>query len=121
VLLEGLEVAFIVLTFSAVANSLGPVLSGAGLAVVVVVAAGIVLRAPLSRVPENALKFVVGAMLTTFGLFWSVEGLGVDWPLADGAIPLILLYVLAGSLGLVVLLRQSGTTKFLNRPMRRNV
>jgi uncharacterized membrane protein len=107
VLLEGLEVIFIVVTFGAASGGFGPALLGATLAVVIVVAAGIVLRAPLSRVPENSLKFVVGAMLTTFGLFWSVEGLGIDWPLEDGAIPLILVYVLACSALLVAALRRT--------------
>jgi len=107
VLLEGLEVVFIVVTFGAVSGGLGAAVLGAALAVVIVVAAGMVLRAPLSRVPENSLKFVVGAMLTTFGLFWSVEGLGIDWPLADGAIPLILVYVLVCSALLVAALRRT--------------
>src|SRR6266568_9583622 len=106
VLLEGLEVVFIVLTFGAVEGTLAPALLGAALAVLIVGAGGIALRAPLSRVPENALKFVVGAMLSTFGLFWSVEGLGIDWPLEDGAISLILLFVLAGSVSLISLLKQ---------------
>jgi uncharacterized membrane protein len=102
VLLEGLEVVFIVITFGAVAGSLAPAALGAGLAIAIVVAAGIALRAPLTRVPENTLKFVVGAMLTTFGLFWSIEGLGIEWPLSDAAIPLILLYILA--VGVVLIL-----------------
>ena len=106
VLLEGLEVVFIVLTFGAVAGSFVPAVVGAALAIVIVVAAGVALRAPLTRVPENRLKFVVGAMLTTFGLFWSMEGLGIEWPLADVAIPFILLYVVVASIGLVRLLQQ---------------
>jgi uncharacterized membrane protein len=106
VLLEGLEVVFIVLTFGAIEGTFAPALLGAALAVLIVVAGGVALRAPLSRVPENALKFVVGAILTTFGMFWSVEGMGIDWPLEDGAIPLILLFVLAGSVCLISLLKQ---------------
>jgi uncharacterized membrane protein len=106
VLLEGLEVVFIVLTFGAVAGAFAPAVAGAALAIAIVVAVGVAVRAPLTRVPENRLKFVVGAMLTTFGLFWSLEGLGIEWPLADGAIPFILLYVVVASIGLVLLLEQ---------------
>ncbi len=106
VLLEGLEVVFIVLTFGAVAGSFAPAVVGAALAIAIVVSAGVMLRVPLTRVPENRLKFVVGAMLTTFGLFWSMEGLGIEWPLADGAIPFILLYVVVASIGLVQILQQ---------------
>ena len=122
VLLEGLEVVFIVVTFGAMSGGLGPAVLGAALAAVTVVAAGVVLRTPLSRVPENSLKFVVGAMLTTFGLFWSVEGLGIDWPLDDGAIPLILAYVLACAALLVGALRRasSGRRAVLARAPRSN-
>ncbi len=121
-LLEGLEVVFIVVTFGAMSGGLGPAVLGAALAAVTVVAAGVVLRTPLSRVPENSLKFVVGAMLTTFGLFWSVEGLGIDWPLEDGAIPLILAYVLACAALLVAALRRapSGREAVLVRGPRSN-
>ena len=106
VLLEGLEVVFIVLTFGAVAGSFTPAVVGAALAIAIVASVGAALRVPLTRVPENRLKFVVGAMLTTFGLFWSMEGLGIDWPLADGAIPFILVYVVVASIGLVLLLQR---------------
>ena len=106
VLLEGLEVAFIVIAFSAIAGSIAPALVGTSLAVVVVVGAGIALRSPLSRVPENQLKFVVGALLTSLGLFWSVEGLGIAWPIADeGAIPLIIAFVIVDSMSFVYVLR----------------
>jgi len=89
VLLEGLEVAFIVITFgsSATATSgLGGIPSaalGATAAGLLVILAGALVRAPLTRVPENTLKFVVGIMLTTFGTFWTVEGFGVSWPFSD--------------------------------------
>jgi uncharacterized membrane protein len=106
VVLEGLEVVFIVLAFGAISGSLTPALLGTSLAILSVVVAGVALRAPLSRVPENQLKFAVGALLTTLGLFWSVEGLGIAWPIADeGAIPLILFYVLVDSFSLAWLLR----------------
>jgi uncharacterized membrane protein len=125
VLLEGLEVVFIVLTFGAVAGSFAPAVVGAALAIAVVVAAGVALRAPLTRVPENRLKFVVGAMLTTFGLFWSMEGLGIEWPLGDGAIPFILAYVVAASVGLVLVLqlrqKRPRPAKSQDAAVRRNV
>ena len=76
VLLEGLEVVFIVLTFGATQQRVGLAAAAAALAVVVVTAAGLLIRAPLQRVPENQLKFVVGVMLTSFGIFWSAEGAG---------------------------------------------
>jgi uncharacterized membrane protein len=106
VLLEGLEVAFIVVAFGAIAGSVAPALVGTSLAIVAVVAAGIALRSPLSHVPENRLKFVVGALLTSLGLFWSVEGLGIAWPMADeGAIPLIIVFVVVDSFSFAYLLR----------------
>src|SRR5207247_5554472 len=74
VLLEGLEVAFIVLTFGSTQGSIPLAAAGAAAAIVLVVAAGVVVRGPLSRVPENTLAFAVGVMLTTFGTFWGAEG-----------------------------------------------
>ena len=101
VLLEGLEVAFIVVTFGASANLLGPAILGATLAGLLVVAIAVVVHRPLARVPENAMKFVVGVMLTGFGTFWSGEGIGIAWPGEDLAIVLILagylLLALAGA------------------------
>ena len=79
VLLEGLEVAFIVVTFGASAGQFGPAALGAALAGVLVLLVGLAVRRPLARVPENGLKFVVGLMLTTFGVFWAGEGIGVKW------------------------------------------
>ena len=89
VLLEGLEVAFIVITFGVSAGALGPAALGAAIAAVAVLAVAAVVRRPLAMVPENTLKFVVGLMLVTFGTFWAGEGLGVDWPAGDLAIVLI--------------------------------
>jgi hypothetical protein len=83
VLLEGLEVAFIVLTFGAIDHKVGLASIAALVAVAIVTAAGFALRKPLARVPENTLKFSVGIMLTAFGIFWGVEGVaGADqkWP-----------------------------------------
>jgi len=85
VLLEGLEVAFIVITFGiqisgkGQGNGIAIASLAAALAFVVVVAIGAAVRAPLQRIPENTLKYVVGIMLTTFGTFWGGEGLGIVW------------------------------------------
>jgi uncharacterized membrane protein len=106
VFLEGLEVAFIVLTFGSTQGSIPLAAAGAVAALVLVAVVGVAIRAPLSRVPENTLKFAVGALLTTFGAFWGAEGAGVAWPGQDLAILGILAVVLAAALGLVTLLRQ---------------
>jgi uncharacterized membrane protein len=100
VLLEGLEVAFIVVTFGSTQGRLGLAAAAAAAAVVVVVAVGLVVRGPLERVPENNLKFVVGLLLTTFGIFWAGEGAGVDWPGGDVAILGIVAFLAAISFGL---------------------
>jgi uncharacterized membrane protein len=105
VLLEGLEVAFIVVTFGANQHQIPLAVLGAVAAVLVVTGAGVAVRAPLARVPENAMKFAVGAMLTSFGTFWGAEGAGVDWPGSDAAILVLLAVVLAASLCAVRLLR----------------
>ena len=80
VLLEGLEVVFIVIAFGTAQGQLGLAALGAAAAVVLVLAAGVIARGPLSRVPENNLKFGVGLLLTSFGCFWAAEGTGVHWP-----------------------------------------
>jgi uncharacterized membrane protein len=89
VLLEGLEVVFIVLSFGADRHMLLAV-AGAAAAVAATAVAGVALHRPLARVPENTTKFVVGLMLTTFGSFWGGEGVGVRWPGSDAAIPVLL-------------------------------
>jgi uncharacterized membrane protein len=106
VLLEGLEVAFIVLTFGSAQGSIPLAALGAGVAVVLVAVAGIVAHAPLARIPENTLKFAVGTLLTTFGIFWSVEGAGATWPGDDAALPVVLAFVIAMSFGFVAALRR---------------
>jgi uncharacterized membrane protein len=106
VLLEGLEVAFIVVTFGSNQHNVPLAVVAAVAAVLVVVAAGFAAHAPLSRVPENTLKFAVGVMLTTFGMFWGAEGAGADWPGGDAAILVLIAFTLATALGLVVLLRR---------------
>ena len=94
VLLEGLEVVFIVLTFGANQHNVGAAVIGAAAAIVVVTVTGIVVRAPLAKVPENWMKFAVGIMLTSFGTFWGAEGAGVSWPGNDAAL-LVLVPVVA--------------------------
>jgi uncharacterized membrane protein len=107
VLLEGLEVALIVLTFGANAHRIGLAAAAAGTAVLVVVLTGIAVRAPLARVPENTLKFGVGVLLTSFGIFWSSEGAGASWPGGDAALLVIVPGLLLVSLAIVVWLRRS--------------
>jgi uncharacterized membrane protein len=99
VLLEGLEVVFIVLTFGASQHQVPLAAAAALLAVVVVAGMAAMVRAPLSRVPENTMKFVVGVMLCSFGIFWGGEGAGAHWPGGDAA----LLVLVPGVAGLAIL------------------
>jgi uncharacterized membrane protein len=106
VVLEGLEVAFIALTFGTNENDL-PVAAVAALAAVGVVAAGgFAVRAPLARVPENAMKFAVGVMLTAFGTFWGAEGAGARWPGGESALGGVVVSVALLAVGLVAVLRR---------------
>src|SRR5882724_10792519 len=86
VLLEGLEVVFVVVAISAGRGTLLAASAGALAACLMVIGAGLVMRHPLARVPENTLKFAVGVVLSAFGVFWIGEGLGVPWPGEDLAI-----------------------------------
>jgi uncharacterized membrane protein len=104
VLLEGLEVVFIVITFGANQRNVGAAVIGAAAAVLVVTVTGILVRAPLARVPENAMKFAVGIMLTSFGIFWGAEGAGVEWPGHDAALLALVPLVALVSLGYTALL-----------------
>ena len=110
-LLEGLEVVFIVLTFGSAQGSIPLAAAGAAAALVLVAGVGVAVRAPLARVPENAMKFAVGVMLTTFGIFWSVEGAGADWPGSDAAILGVLGFVGLSSFVLVRLLQRERRTQ----------
>jgi Ca2+/H+ antiporter, TMEM165/GDT1 family len=98
VLLEGLEVAFIVVTFGAAGGQLGPALLGSGLAAILVLTVGIAIRRPLARLPENQMKFGVGLMLVSFGTFWAGEGVGIAWPGSDMSIFLLFAGYLVTSL-----------------------
>ena len=103
-LLEGLEVAFIVITLGVNQGATAIAAAGAAVALVVVVTVGALVRHPLSRVPENTLKFVVGVMLTSFGTFWAGEGVGIDWPGADASLAGLIVLTVAWSLAFTRLL-----------------
>ena len=106
VLLEGLEVAFIVVTFGSTQGNIGLAALGAAAALVLVLIVGVLVSAPLARVPENTLKFAVGTMLTTFGIFWSAEGAGAHWPGDDASLPGVLGFVVLISFAAVAMLRR---------------
>jgi len=106
VVLEGLEVVFIVIAIGAGRGLLLPAGLGALAACLLVLAAGLLLRRPLARVPENTLKFGVGVMLTAFGVFWCGEGLGIAWPGGDLALLAFALLFLAAGLGSAARLRR---------------
>lgn len=105
VMLEGLEVAFIVIAVGAGHSVLGAASLGALVAFVVVLAIGAFVHRPLARVPENGLKFGVGVMLSAFGVFWTGEGLGVMWPGGDLALFVFAALFLAVGQGLSLTLR----------------
>ena len=112
VLIEGLEVAIIVVTFGAASTSaLGFAATGAAAAVVLVVLIGLALKQPASRVPENTMKFVVGIMLTSFGTFWTGEGLGIAWWGADLSLLILAAFYLAVSAVLVTAARAPRTVR----------
>ncbi len=89
VVLEGVEVVFIVIAVGAGGNALVPAGIGAMAACLLVAILGVVIHRPLARIPENTLKFAVGILLSAFGMFWTAEGLGFNWPGEDLAIPVI--------------------------------
>jgi len=104
VLLEGIEVILIVTVLAARPGGLAPAMIGSALALSAVLAVGYRLRAPLQRIPETHLKYVVGIVLSAFGVFFAAEGLGVSWPFDDLALAYIALIVLAVSQAQVAVL-----------------
>jgi uncharacterized membrane protein len=106
VLLEGLEVVFIVVAVSTRPGMRLAAGAGALAACLLVAGIGAIVRRPLARIPENVLKFVVGVMLSAFGIFWVGEGLGVDWPGDDLAIVAFAVLILAVALGAAGLARR---------------
>lgn len=106
VLLEGLEVAFIVLTFGTIQHRIGLASIAAVSAVVIVAAAGFAVHKPLSKVPENTMKFTVGVLLTSFGIFWGAEGSGATWPGDNVALLYLIPFVALVSLLLILVLRR---------------
>jgi uncharacterized membrane protein len=92
VLLEGLEVVFIVVALGSAQDAVGLAAAGAGVAVLLVMALGVAVHRPLSRVPENGLKLAVGLALTSFGCFWAAEGVGVEWPGGEASLPALVAY-----------------------------
>ena len=117
VVLEGLEVAFIALTFGSNQRDIPLAAIAAVAAVLVVCVAGFAVRAPLARVPENTLKFVVGVMLTSFGMFWGAEGAGARWPGSDASLLVLAPVVATYALGLVAILRRSGAPAGADEPL----
>ena len=107
VLLEGLEVVFVVIAVGAGQGLLVPASLGALAACLLVVIVGAVVHRPLARVPENSLKFGVGVMLSSFGVFWTGEGLGIVWPGQDLMIPLLVFLFFGLGWALTASLRQS--------------
>ncbi len=110
VLLEGLEVVFITLTSATNDHDVGLAAIPAVAAVLVVAGIGFAVRAPLARVPENAMKFVVGIMLTGFGTFWGAEGAGANWPGNDAALPVVVLAIAVFAFALVAMMRKLAAT-----------
>ena len=106
VLLEGLEVVFIVISFGSAQGRLGLAAAGAAAALVLVVVAGVLARGPLERVPENTIKFAVGLLLTSFGCFWGAEGAGVHWPGDELSLLAVVAFIGATSFVLVRLFRR---------------
>jgi len=121
VLLEGLEVVFIVVTFGIIQKGSNPqafslAIWAAVSAVVLVAIAGFAIHKPLSKVPENTMKFIVGTLLTSFGIFWGAEGAGAEWPHKDLSLLVIIPFVILLSFGLIEFLK---VRKAKNLPVRK--
>ncbi len=100
--LEGMEAIFIVITFGLSSKSMSSAVIGALLATFVVILAGVLLRAPLTKIPENTMKFIVGLMLTSFGAFWLGESFHVNWPQSDLSILYMVITLLVFSWLIVI-------------------
>jgi uncharacterized membrane protein len=109
-LLEGLEVWLIVIALGVQTHHTDIAAAAALAALLTVIAAGAILHRPLSRVPENAIKFLVGGVILSFGTFWLLSALGYAWPLGEKALPLLAAFYLLGALGLVGLLKTQPRT-----------
>jgi len=107
VLLEGLEVVFIVIAVGSGRGLLVPASAGALAACLLVAGAGLLVHGPLARVPENTLKFAVGVLLCAFGMFWIGEGSGIAWPGEDLSVVGLAVLVLGGALAAVAIARRS--------------
>jgi uncharacterized membrane protein len=105
VVLEGLEIAFIVVTFGAGANQLGVAVIGGVGALIIVGGIGFALHQTVRQIPRSLLQLIVGILLTTFGTFWAIEGLGIDWPAGDAAIPVLLVLYVVTALTYITLER----------------
>ena len=122
VLLEGLEVVLIVAALGAGPEGLAPALAGAAVAVVFVVGLGVVLHRPLARLPESHLKYAVGVVLSSFGVFFLGEGLGVEWPGGDAALLyLALAFVAAAQAQVAVISARHTEVAGLMRALRKLV
>jgi uncharacterized membrane protein len=106
ILLEGIEVVFVVIAVGAARGQLWAASLGALAACAIVLGIGLLVHKPLSRVPENTLKFGVGVMLSAFGVYWTGEGLGISWPGQDLAVVLFGAIFLATGLGVAAILRR---------------
>jgi len=109
VFLEGLEAAIIAITFGAAAQRLWVAFASAGVAVAGVAVLGVIVHRPLARVPENAMKLGIGLLLSSFGTFWVVEGLGSEWPGSELAV----LYIAAAYSAVVLV-----SVRLLARPTK---
>ena len=106
VFLEGLEVVFIVVAVGGTSGGLAVAAIGGVLAMIAVAIAGIAVRRPLARVPENTLKYAVGVVLTSIGTFWAGEGMGVSWPLDFVSIAILVVIFFVASRTAIALIRR---------------
>jgi uncharacterized membrane protein len=106
--LEGLEIAIIVVSFGASAGQLGIAIAGGAAALVVIGALGFALQRPIERIPRSFLQLLVGTLLTSFGTFWALEGLGVNWPQSDADILLLLIFYGLSAATFIGLERRAG-------------